>query len=232
MMAEQNQSISWYMLERYGLNALAVESRAHVETAFEKSPHLLHRYAAIKSDTRPMPPFCPTIQEPKPWYSVRRPIMALAYAMALIIITVASVRLAMTPSVPEQTGYMGTKGGDIAFRVVRLRNGIATHDPTTFTDDDRFRFYMTIPEDTFIRTTVEVTVFQGNEIFFPYKRGLRIEGGNLKGLPGSLQFTGNEKVRVCISTGRQIPSRNRIRTQGEDALPEATVCVNLKPEKN
>jgi len=105
-----------------------------------------------------------------------------------------------------------------------------SHSPDSFKDSDKFKFYVTSPGDGRLPEQVEVVVFQGKDIFFPYERPVSLPAGNGRELPGSLQFTGNRRIQVCIFSGKHIPSRKRIRSQGMSSLPKQSICTTLKRE--
>lgn len=236
MVVNQQQNISWYALERLALRELQTPLKQCVTEACQNNPKWQARRAAIVSDQRPMPPFTPETMPYRPWFAIRRPSFALSFAALGSAILIAGLgylimRTAFVPSINSNNGwYEGAKGGKMAVSLVRQRAGVTSHAPDTFLEEDRFRFYVTSPIDSAKPINAEVTVFQGNQIFFPYNRPVKIDGGNLKALPNALQFNGHAPVRICVSTGVDMPSRNRIRKKGPEALPDTTVCVTLRPE--
>ncbi|MBN2525316.1 MAG: hypothetical protein JXR76_02905 [Deltaproteobacteria bacterium] len=230
MIADPNPSISWYALERLALGQLSSDRQEEIKTACHNHSFLKQRQDFIAADTRPLPPFRPEQAQSTSWATWPQLVWVSAGALLLLWGVFLSLHHVFVPATQTRLAYDSTKGGNLEVVAVRLRDDISTHAPDTFSETDRFRFYVTTPNARELSERVEVTVIQGNRIFFPYKRSLRINRGNLKGLPGSLQFTGTAPVEVCISTGKKIPGRNRIREHGIAALPQSTVCISLKYE--
>lgn len=231
MYAKSCQHVSWYALERHTLGQLSPEENQRVEQACQCNSAIRQRREAIERDTRSMPPLS-FVSE-----SARQQRFPFSYRVVVGAVGVMTVLGFLylglrSSSAPLETtpDSLGIKGGDLSVHVVRERSGRTSHLPTTFLESDRFRFYVSSSGQTNGQTPVEVTVFQGKQVFFPYDRPLKIDAGNFKGLPKSFQFSGDQKVRACIATGDPLPSRDQIRRQGVKALPESTVCVDLKPE--
>jgi hypothetical protein len=238
MNAEHSQKISWYALERVAQGHLSAAETNRLLTICTHNPQLNRRLVAIQNDNRSMPPFAPVghVRKSRHFPLFNWPVPAMALVVTILISGIAylAVQKWFEPSVPatNHTGMFhdGVKGGDMALKVIRSRGDITSHRPGTFNETDRFRFYVTTPIDTATSHPVEVTVFQGEDVFFPYARRLALPQGNLRALPGSLRFSGRQPVQICISVGSDIPSRNHIRQMKKKALPKTTVCTALSHE--
>ena len=232
MCVDQNFHVSWYALERLALGQLSPGQMEQLEAVCRENHLLKRRRGLISADTRPMPAFHP--EQQRAVLRLKMPVLVMACAIAMLLVTIMTIILfrqqEYRPVVESNPAYNGSKGGSLSVSIVRMRDGILSHSPDSFTDADKFKFYVTSPGDGRLTEQVEVVVFQGKDIFFPYKKPIYLHPGNMNELPGSLQFSGNRKIQVCIFTGKHVSSRNRIRSEGMSSLPKQTVCATLKRE--
>jgi hypothetical protein len=146
--------------------------------------------------------------------------LSAAAGLLFVLLTVFTT----APTIP--TTGIATKGGDLAFSMVRLRGETEIENPTRFEEGDRFRLLLTTPYEEDV--SAEVVVFQGEEAFFPYPESLIVEPGNHKGLDGAFTLSGSNDALVCVIAGNPIPSRETLQASGPSALPENSVCQKLE----
>ena len=132
------------------------------------------------------------------------------------------------PSPSERPARIVTKGGELSLTVVRQRGLEISENPEKYREGDRFKLVLTTPYSDY--ETAEVVVFQGEEVFFPYPKDLRVAPGNKRSIPGAFELSGTHSSTVCVSVGATLPSRGEIIERGIEKLPEVTVCRTLESE--
>lgn len=145
----------------------------------------------------------------------------LGVALGLVLLTPKHNDLRYPPP------SIAIKGGDLALTVVREREGRIVENPILFAQGDRFSLRITCPPQGSVQW--EAVVFQNDRVYFPLEAGKILNCGNHRPLRGAFRLTGNAPTQICVSIGDKLPSRKAIVRNGIDALPQNTVCTELRP---
>lgn len=224
------QSVSWLKLERYHIGELRAEDQREIASHLSECPLCNQKYQQIITDDRPLRQLeIKTVSETSS--SFRFALMwglGVTATVAALLFVVVRTNPDAPPTFPGSK--ISYKGGDTVVTLAREREGRVIYDPQTYRNDDRFRLFLTSPEVGLL--PVEVVVFQGCDVYFPYPDRLEIPSGNRVPIAGALRLTGNEKTRVCILLGPDLPSRDLIKSMVRKTVSRNTVCYQLDPEYN
>jgi hypothetical protein len=188
-------------------------------------------YQFIETDNVSLPTLPALIPTPNSTFKrsiLLKGVIPLIAAAAVLLFV---LHLPKEAEVPPPS-HIGTKGGELALSLVRLRDDVVREDPDRFQSGDRFRLLLTSPFGD--STQAEVVVFQGGEAFFPYSKGLNVESGNQVPLNGAFTLTGDEDAVVCViadSPESRLPGRRELAANGFSALPKFSVCQTLFASK-
>jgi hypothetical protein len=218
---------SWLVLEQYHLNELPADRQQSVSLHLADCSVCKEHMEYIENYSFPLKPL-PAVPDGS-LYSRIKDLVAFktaAWAFAGMTLLMGFVFVYFADnSTAVYSRHMQYKGGDFAMTLVRNRGGAISENPEKYLDGDLFSIQVTCPEAG--RVSVDVVVFQGDEIFFPLKSG-RITCGNRISLPSGFKLSGQRETTVCVVVGK-LPPHYAIISNGMAALPESTVCSTLKP---
>ena len=225
-MTMDTEHISWLTLERFWLGELGPTDKARVEHALEQSEELRRCLEMIRADVaRPLPPL-PVIRAPvakqrrRWWWFEGWPGLVAATAGIVAIVSVWSLW--------NRTGDRDrVKGETAVLELVRESGGILAVDASVFLEGDLFKVRITCSRQGPV--SWQVSVFQGNEVFFPLSSTEQIHCGNRVALPGAFRITGNAPALVCLSFDDGIVPPERLAKEGIEALPATAVCTHVRP---
>jgi len=226
-MTMDSEQISWLMLERFWLGELGPAEKARVERALEQSDELRRCLERIRSDIgRPLPPLpatrAPVSKGRERWRWLKGWPRRLAATAGVVAIVGAW-------NIWNRAGdrLHGTKGDAVVLELVRESGGLIAEDSTVFVEGDVFKVQVTCSRQGPI--SWQVSVFQGNDVFFPLSSAEQIHCGNRVVLPGAFRITGNAPVLVCLSLNDEIVSPERLFKEGIAALPAQAACTHVRP---
>jgi hypothetical protein len=219
--------IPWFILEQLAVGDLSEAEAFEIKQHLSDCPACSETFEYISNDQVVLPPLPAPVPKPaaerhhwKPW-QIATPLSVAAAALLLLFIM-------QLPTGQEKHAphTIATKGGDLALSLVRLRSGAVCEDPDGFEEGDRFRLLITSPpEDR--ETPVEVVVYQGDDVFFPYPEGITVVSGNQQGIDGAFVLTGDMDAIVCVVAGDPLPSRGALVNTTPSMLPNNSVCRTL-----
>lgn len=191
---------SWLVLERYALGECDPDEARAVESQLVADPEIRAMFVAIRGDRRVPPPL--------PIPHRRRPLLAAVVLLAAVALVAVGL----------QRPDGAVKGGDLALELVGVRDGLAT-PLSDVTVGDSVGLRLTCPPG---RTDVDVVVFHGGEVAFPFD-AVSVPCGNRVPIPGAFSVDRPGRLDVCVAVGA-LPSRAILAT-GPSA---ADVCVTAR----
>ena len=217
--------VSWLQMEQYHLGelseALTSKVRGHLDTCANCATSM----DSIVNDSMVLKPL-PEIEHQGIFDRFAFTPLRLATAGGALAALIFALLL-LWPAAKVTTDYpparIGYKGGDLAISVVRDRDGAITHEPEGFLDGDRFSIQITCPPGN---RALDVAVFQGDAVYFPYDNQDSVLCANTVSIPGAFSLNGPESVFVCVIVD-EIPQRARLASRGLEALPPSSVCIEL-----
>lgn len=199
------EPISWLRLERHA--AAPDPAVADHVAACEACRACL---TAITGDAVALPPLA-TIADPRRarrWWWLVVPTLAAA-AIAVVIVR---------PSEVARQEVAWVKGvGEVVLGTVRERAGVVRQDARGFLPGDRWKVVVTCPPAA--RAVVDVAVIEDGRPQADHPLApAELACGNRVVVPGAFELTGTRPHRVCIQVA------------AVGARPDATACVELRPE--
>lgn len=222
------EQVSWLMLERYWLSELRPAEKARVELALDQSEELRRCLEKIRSDVgRPLPPLpevrAPVLEQrtPRRWFERWSGLVA-ATAGIVAIVGVWSVWTRARVGSRDRP-----KGDAVVLELARESGGAVVEDASVFVEGDVFKIRVTCSRQGPV--SWQVSVFQGNDVYFPLPSSQPIHCGNRVVLPGAFRVSANAPALVCLSLDEAIVSAERLAKEGIEALPATAVCTHLRP---
>ena len=133
----------------------------------------------------------------------------------------------LPPDEGTQTGLSEVKGGETVLILVRKRGFAVNEGPSTFAPDDLFKALVTC--DGSVPLAWDLVVSQADAGAFPLDASSPIRCGNRVPLPLTFEITGEGPATVCLLTGSDLPSRERLARDGKAALPDDADCTTIHP---
>jgi hypothetical protein len=181
--------VSWLRLEQLALGEADAGARAHVDGCHACRGAL----ATIESDRRQLRPLRLEVIRPRrSWlrWTGGGALVAAAAAIALF----AVIDRGGDDLAGSRVAIKG--GGELVISLVRERGGQTDEDPSSFVDGDRFKVAVTCTEPA--QVTLEISVTQSGERFFPLGRRSEIACSNRALVPGAFSVTGRAPITVCV----------------------------------
>ena len=231
--------ISWLRLERYQLGELPPAERDAVAGHLggcDRCRACLEQIRSLEGADLPalpagLAPAAPSPAAAGPTVPIRRRWSApgrggRSARWVLLGLSAASVAAALVLIVtrpgdlrPPHRQVIRTKGGDVAFELVRERAGSVAWDAAAFSAQDRFKFVLSCPPP--LRVYADVAVVQADGTAFPAEP-VAISCANRVALPGAFRITGAGPAEVCLSLDQAGPP-------SRDHPPNT--CIHLAPAR-
>ncbi len=223
--------LAWFTIEQYRLGDLDRAAAAEIARHLENCPACAEVHDYIKHDESSLPLLPMRMKTynkiPRSVGFAGKAFIGLSSAACILFALLTVFAPTRTPTQKSASTGFATKGGDLAFSMVRLRGETVIENPTQFEEGDLFRLLITTPYEK--EVPIEVAVFQGGETFFPFAESITVEPGNNRGLECAFILSGKEDALVCIIVGIPIPSREILQKKGVSSLPsENSLCQKLK----
>jgi hypothetical protein len=226
------EPVSWLRLERYHLGELGAAEREAIARHLEACPACRACVARIEADDAvALPPLTLPAKAPAHVPRVRRagawqawPVAFAALAAAVMVVVVR------IPGRGAPSGATGarSKGGAIAFSLVRDDGQRFDDMEGTFRDGDRFKALVTCPAEPG-NPWFDLVVFDRDGASFPLEPLALAGCGNDVPLPGAFRLTGRGRESVCLVWSDDGPvDRARLARTDPGLLPSAT-CKALEP---
>jgi hypothetical protein len=227
-MSSEASHVSWLTLERYCLGELPATEAARVQHALQHSEELRRCYERIQADQgRVLPVLTPPVMRPLPrrfrWDFIPRPALAAAATLVVLLAVGLLSREVMRDGAPENR----VKGGEVAIDLVRRSGGRLDTEPSVFLEGDEFKVRVTCARQGPLDW--QLSVFQGNEVFFPLEATAPLHCGNEVLLPGAFRLTGAQPVLVCLSVEEDVVEPQHLRHEGVRALKASAACAHVRP---
>lgn len=231
--------ISWLALERHHAGELEASESDAINAHLASCAICAACLARIEADAEgplapllPLPPVSPLVARtsaPPRLFLLRRiapPLAALAVAAGVLLSLGRAPRTSPAPHEPLP-GTSRTKGGDVAFALVRDDEGLVAEAGGIYRDGDRWKAIVTCPAG--MRASWDLVVFERGEAAFPLAPPGELVCGNDVPLPGAFRTTGRDRMTVCLVwTDGDMLDRESLRNVAPDALPRAS-CKVLDP---
>lgn len=226
-MSSEVPPVSWLTLERYCLGELPATEASRVEQALQHSEELRRCYERIQADQgRRLPALTRPVARPRPhrfrWDFSPRPALAAAATLVVLVAGGLLSREAMRGGPANRV-----KGGEVSIDLIRRSGGRLDTEPSVFLEGDEFKVRVTCtrrgPLDW------QLSVFQGDEVFFPLEATAPLHCGNEVLLPGAFRLTGARPVLVCLSVEEDVIEPQRLRQEGVRALKVSAACTHIRP---
>ncbi len=221
--------VSWLALERYRLGEVDEAERARIASHVAGCEACAACLARIQEDEAvPLPPLS---TERAARVTPIRPRLSrgwLAVAGGLAVAAAALVGLGSGWRSPGSLAIR-TKGGDVAFTLVRDDDARIADASGVFRDGDRFKALVTCPPGANLGFDLLVLDAQGAS--FPFDAPGRLACGNEVPLPGAFRLTGTGEETVCLVWGEGAPpDRSALgAATGRAAFGERAICKTLTP---
>jgi hypothetical protein len=220
--------ISWLRLEQHHAGELAADERATVTEHLSGCEACAACLTTIETDAAVTLP--PLVVRPRPArVSVLRraapAVVGLAIAAAVLFALGRRPRVEPTREVDPLAAR--TKGGGVAFVLVRDDEVTIAEAGGAYHDGDRWKALVTCPGG--MRAAWDMVVFERGEAAFPLAPTADLACGNAVPLPGAFRTTGHEPMAVCVvwSEAGTI-DRAALRGASPETLPHAS-CKTLAP---
>jgi hypothetical protein len=238
--------LSWLRLELYHAGELAAEERTEITAHLATCAACAACFATIVDDAqaplaalpaamRDAPAKSEATREATPLAATRlrgvgrfAPVVAaLAMAAALLLVLGKRGDDGVRHAPTDDPSAARTKGGAVAFALVRDDAAVVAEAAGSYRDGDRWKAVVTCPAG--MRAAWDVVVFERGEAAFPLAPMPDLACGNGVPLPGAFRTTGRERMTVCLvwSDGKSV-DRARLRGASPDALAQAA-CKVLEP---
>jgi hypothetical protein len=223
--------ISWLRLELHHAGELAADERAEIAAHLEACAACAACLATIVDDAQAPLPALPLAATPAVTrmrgvgrFAPAVAALAMAAALLLVLGRRGDDGAGRTPLEPSGAR---TKGGAIAFSLVRDDASVLAEAAGSYRDGDRWKAIVTCPAG--MRAAWDVVVFERGEAAFPLAPMTDLACGNGVALPGAFRTTGHDRMTVCLvwSEGKSV-DRARLRGASPDAIAQAS-CKVLEP---
>ncbi len=227
-MSSDAPHVSWLTLERYCLGELPAAEAVRVEQALQRSEELRRCLERIQADQgRVLPALTRPVTRLRPhrtfWDFLSRPALGAAATLAVLLSGALLYQGAFWSDAPENR----VKGGEMAIALVRRSGGELGSEPSVFLEGDEFKVRVTCSRPGLLDW--QLSVFQGDEVFFPLEASVPLSCGNEVLLPGAFRLTGARPVLVCLSVEEDIVEPWRLRHEGGRALKASAACSHVRP---
>jgi Putative zinc-finger len=216
-----SEPVSYLRLERYLVDEVGGSERAELQAHLAQCEACRQCFEGLRADVAVLPPLPsvppPTRIAPR---AVIWPVLAVA-AAALLFLSRPDTESPMAGAVTP-----GTKGGDLAVKLVREHQGSVAVDASRYVSGDRFEVQVTCPPGNPVRW--DVVVLQEGQAFFPLTPSTSLQCANHVTLPGAFTLTGDTPARICVVTHPTTPP-DRARLARE--LPATSACVEVTPAR-
>ena len=221
--------VSWLRLERYQLGELAPVEREAIKAHVRACPACAACLEEVDNGAKKALPPLPTMP-PKPakisYLAKVVPIVTTLALAAVLLLFVGPFSKTSHDGALEMVGTTRTKGGDVAFTLVRDDDELIGDASGTYHDGDRFKALVTCPAG--LDASWDLVVFERGAASFPLASATRLACGNAVPLEGAFRLTGAEVVVVCVVWG-ETTDRAKIVSDGEHALGDNELCKLLEP---
>lgn len=228
--------ISWLRLELHHAGELAsAEERAaitaHLATCDACAACLAQIEAEAALPLRPLP----VLPLPAPLPASRRvsllrrlapPLAALAVAAGVLLVLGRGSHSGSEGRRSDlDPGAARTKGGDVAFVLVRDDDSLVAEAGGSYRDGDRWKALVSCPAG--MRASWDLVVFEHGDVEFPFAAPGDLTCGNDVPLGGAFRTTGHDAMTVCLvwSDGAMV-DRDALRRASPEVLPHAS-CKRL-----
>jgi hypothetical protein len=151
---------------------------------------------------------------------------AVAVAASVVLLLGRGARLEPRPGRLDPIASR-TKGGDVAFVLVRDDEQLVVEAGGVYREGDRWKAVVTCPSS--MRASWDLVVFDRGEAAFPLAPSAELVCGNDVPLAGAFRTTGRDPMTVCLvwSEGAAV-DREALRLASPETLPRAS-CKILEP---
>jgi hypothetical protein len=234
--------VSWLRLEQHHAGELAGSEHAAISEHLAGCAVCAACFARIEEDAAAPLPALPvaSLEAARPPVAARAPapprlVRLRRFAPALAVVAVAAsvvLVLGRGPRLGSGPGELDpmasrTKGGDVAFVLVRDDEQLIVEAGGVYRDGDRWKAVVTCPSG--MRASWDLVVFDHGEAAFPLPPPAELVCGNDVPLPGAFRTTGSDRMTVCLvwSDGATV-DREALRFASPETLPRAS-CKLLAP---
>ncbi len=230
--------VSWLLLEQFNLGELSDDKTHDISLHLESCRSCQKSMDSVLNDFNNL--------KPLPLYSKKESLLSFEFKYNRVISLAAIMLITLslfifTPRIFKlkrvqksadtqfilPNASINYKGGELALSITRNRNGITSSNPSGFIDGDRFSVNITCPPG---KRSIDIVLFQGNNVYLPLKTEKPVECANNIPLPGGFILTGNQPVTICAITDNP-KALSTILHYGRTKLPESSVCLTLNALK-
>lgn len=224
--------VSWLRLEQHHAGELGKAEQAAIAAHLATCRACAACFARIEADGLEALPALPAVTPAKP--AAPGNLFILRFAPVLAALAVAAAVLLLLgrrpdPKSPDDLDPLSsrTKGGGVAFVLVREDEGLVAEAGGIYRDGDRWKALVTCPAD--MRAAWDLVVFERGDAAFPLEPQADLTCGNHVPLPGAFRTTGHDRMTVCVVwNDGALVDRAALRGASPDALAHAA-CKVLDP---
>lgn len=233
--------ISWLRLEQHHAGELPEPEQAAITAHLATCLACAACLARIEADSLEALPALPALRAlpALPAGTAAKPAAAgnlfvLRFAPVLAALAVAAAVLLLLGRRPDSKDpgdldplSSRTKGGGVAFVLVREDEGLVAEAGGIYRDGDRWKALVTCPAG--MRAAWDLVVFERGSAAFPLEPQADLTCGNHVALRGAFRTTGHDRMTVCVVwNDGALVDRAALRGASPDALPHAA-CKVLDP---